>query len=364
LFDFEIPDDAYTGYGTLLATNLSGLPVIVRFDGTEPNYYDGSLYDPSDTPRVYFALPQEPATFFDNSTEPAKKLLCNAVVSLLPECWLIGDIDCNRIVDINDLSELTAQWLQSVPPESNSPPVDIVVDGHVNGEDLSLMSAFWLEGSDANAPSPNPSEWKDIPEIQDGGFITMEAKKAEDDLHGVQYIFECVNNPALSSGWQYSKFYTPTDLPIGINLSFQTKSRDTSSRFNETVASTINTVRTDGLFYYAADASAAVALDSEHFIMSDDEHNFLQVYSWDMPESDPNSATDISAALTLDAEHPEADIEGATWFNNRIFWIGSHGRNKDGKYWESRYNFFATTIAPDGSATVDGVYDNLIDALI
>ncbi|MHC5162404.1 MAG: hypothetical protein ACYSO4_04715 [Planctomycetota bacterium] len=36
LFDFEIPDDAYTGYGTLLATNLSGLPVIVRFDGTEP----------------------------------------------------------------------------------------------------------------------------------------------------------------------------------------------------------------------------------------------------------------------------------------------------------------------------------------
>ena len=366
LFDFEIPDDAYTGYGTLLATNLSGLPVIVRFDGTEPNYYDGSLYDPNNTPRIYFALPQEPVTFFDNATTPAKKLLCNAVVSLLPECWLIGDIDCNRIVDMNDLSELSAQWLLESPPDSNWLPADIVPDGKVDTKDLSQVGASWLEGFDPNTPLPNPSEWTNdgIPAIQDGGFITMEAKKAEDDLHGVQYIFECLNNPVLSSNWQYSKEYKPANLPIGVDLSFQTKSRDTSSRFNETSSSSIETVRTDGLFYYAADASAAVALDSERFIMSDDEHNYLQVYCWDQPESEPNKATDISSALTLDTEHPEADIEGATWFNNRIFWIGSHGRNKDGKYWESRYNFFATTIAPDGSATVDGVYDNLIDALI
>ncbi|MHC4288617.1 MAG: DUF3616 domain-containing protein [Planctomycetota bacterium] len=366
LFDFEIPDDAYTGYGTLLATNLSGLPVIVRFDGTEPNYYDGSLYDPNNTPRIYFALPQEPVTFFDNATTPAKKLLCNAVVSLLPECWLIGDIDCNRIVDMNDLSELSAQWLLESPPDSNWLPADIVPDGKVDTKDLSQVGASWLEGFDPNTPLPNPSEWTNdgIPAIQDGGFITMEAKKAEDDLHGVQYIFECLNNPVLSSNWQYSKEYKPANLPIGVDLSFQTKSRDTSSRFNETSGSSIETVRTDGLFYYAADASAAVALDSERFIMSDDEHNYLQVYCWDQPESEPNKATDISSALTLDTEHPEADIEGATWFNNRIFWIGSHGRNKDGKYWESRYNFFATTIAPDGSATVDGVYDNLIDALI
>ncbi|MHC4834918.1 MAG: DUF3616 domain-containing protein [Planctomycetota bacterium] len=366
LFDFEIPDDAYTGYGTLLATNLSGLPVIVRFDGTEPNYYDGSLYDPNNTPRIYFALPQEPVTFFDNATTPAKKLLCNAVVSLLPECWLIGDIDCNRIVDMNDLSELSAQWLLESPPDSNWLPADIVPDGKVDTKDLSQVGASWLEGFDPNTPLPNPSEWTNdgIPAIQDGGFITMEAKKAEDDLHGVQYIFECLNNPVLSSNWQYSKEYKPANLPVGVDLSFQTKSRDTSSRFNETSSSSIETVRTDGLFYYAADASAAVALDSERFIMSDDEHNYLQVYCWDQPESEPNKATDISSALTLDTEHPEADIEGATWFNNRIFWIGSHGRNKDGKYWESRYNFFATTIAPDGSATVDGVYDNLIDALI
>ena len=364
--DFEIPDEPYAGNGTPLATDSSGLPVIVRFDGTEPNYYDGSLYDPNNTPRIYFALPQEPVTFFDNATTPAKKLLCNAVVSLLPECWLIGDIDCNRIVDMNDLSELSAQWLLESPPDSNWLPADIVPDGKVDTKDLSQVGASWLEGFDPNTPLPNPSEWTNdgIPAIQDGGFITMEAKKAEDDLHGVQYIFECLNNPVLSSNWQYSKEYKPANLPVGVDLSFQTKSRDTSSRFNETSGSSIETVRTDGLFYYAADASAAVALDSERFIMSDDEHNYLQVYCWDQPESEPNKATDISSALTLDTEHPEADIEGATWFNNRIFWIGSHGRNKDGKYWESRYNFFATTIAPDGSATVDGVYDNLIDALI
>lgn len=362
--DFELPDEPYTGNGSLLATDLSGLPTLVRFDGSEPNYYDGSFYDPNNTPRIYFALPQEPAVFFDNASVSAKKLLCNAVASLLPECWLIGDIDCNRIVDMTDYSILSAQWLEDIIPDNNALSADIVEDGHVNSEDLSLISDFWLEGTDANAPQPNPSEWKFIPEIQDGGLITMEAKKATDDLHGVQYSFECVNNPALSSGWQYSKNYTPDNLPTGVNLSFQTKSRDTSGRFNETNCSTIETVRTDGLFYYAADASSAVALDSERFIMSDDEHNYLQVYYWDQPESEPNQATDISPALTLDPLHPEVDIEGATWFNNRIFWIGSHGRSKNGDYWKSRYNFFATTIAPDGTVSVDGVYDNLIDDLI
>ena len=147
-----------------------------------------------------------------------------------------------------------------------------------------------------------------------------------------------------------------------MNLSFQAKTRDTSSGFNETLPSSAETM--GGLFYHAADASAAVALDEQRFIMADDENNVLRVYNWNQPASDSNTETDISAALTLDSEHPEADIEGATWFNNRIFWITSHGRSKNGDYWQSRYNFFATTIDPNGFATVDGVYDNLIDDLI
>jgi hypothetical protein len=46
----------------------------------------------------------------------------------------------------------------------------------------------------------------------------------------------------------------------------------------------------------------------------------------------------------VDPKHPEADIEGAARVGDRIYWIASHGRNKDGKLRSSRYRFFATDI--------------------
>ena len=363
-FDFDVPDEFYTGNGTLVATNPYGLAVIVRFYGDEGSYYDGSLYDPNNTPRIYFALPEVPATFFANATEPAKQLLRNAITSLLDECWLAGDINCDRIVDMNDLLELSGQWLEEPVLPTEPLSADIVPDGNVNLFDFGLLAGFWLEGFDTVAPLPDPAEWTDVPMVHDGGSITMKAKNTDDNLHGVQYNFECMENPLYSSGWQYEREYVPADLPLGTSLSFQAKARDTSSRLNETQPSSTESVRTDGLFYRASDASAAVALDGERFILADDEINSLQVYYWDRPGSDPNIGTDVSSALTLDIWHPEADIEGATWFNGRVFWIASHGRSRFGDYWASRYNFFATTIGPDGSATVDGVYSDLIDDLI
>jgi len=366
--NFSVPDDPYAGNGTLVATDPNGLSVIVRFDGDGGSYYDGSLYVP-EFPRIYFALPLEPATFFAHATAEAKQLLRNAIDSLLPECWLAGDINCDRVVDMEDLLELCRQWLEEPASQGEWLAADIVPDGDVNLIDFGLLSAFWLEGFDETTPSPDPAEWKDEPAIQDGGFITMKAKKTDDDLHGVQYYYECIENALWSSGWQYEREYIPDNLPLGTTLSFQTKTRDTSSRLNETQASSTETVRTDGLFYKSADASAAMALDGERFIMADDELGdddeiYLQVYYWDMPGSDPNVETDISSELTLNVNHPEPDIEGATWFNGRIFWITSHGRNRFGDYWSSRYNFFATTVATDGTVTVDGVYTDLTDALI
>ena len=363
-YDFSVPDESYTGNGTLLATDSSGLPAIVRFDGNEPNYYDGSLYDPNGSLRIYFSLPAEPAIFFANATDPAKQLLQNAITWLLPECWLPGDIDCNRMVDMKDFSELSAKWLYETPGGSEPPPADIIPDGIVNADDLEMLAAFWLEGFDNTAPLPNPAEWTDKPTIQDGGFIQMKAKNTDDDLHGVQYFFECVEIPLYSSSWQFEREYIPATLPIGMDISFQAKTRDTSSRLNETFPSSAETVRTDGLFYHAADASAAVALDGQRFIMADDENSVLRVYNWNLPNSNPIHETDVSTAIGVDSSHPESDIEGATWFNNRVFWITSHGRSRDGHYWSSRYRFFATTIAPDGLATVDGVYADLIDDLI
>jgi hypothetical protein len=358
--DVAVSDAPYAGYGTAMAVEGTGLPVIVRYDGGEPAYYDGSLYAPGGAPRIFLALPDEPETFFVHAAPAAKQLLRNAVTALLAECWLPGDIDCDRDVDLQDFAALSGEWLDPIPPLS----ADIVPDSQVNLDDFALLALYWLEGFDTTPPSPDPFDWTTPPAIQDGGFIQMKAKTAEDTLHGVQYYFECLETGLYSSGWQYDRQYTPAGLPIGTDLSFRAKARDTSSRFNETHFSSIQTARTDGLFYYAADASAAVALDDHRFMMADDEFNILQVYDWNAPASDPIAQTDISTEIGAETEHPEADIEGATWYNGRIFWITSHGRSREGDYWPSRYRFFATAVAPDGTAVVEGVYANLIDDLI
>jgi len=117
-------------------------------------------------------------------------------------------------------------------------------------------------------------------------------------------------------------------------------------------------------FYGSADASAAVALDGQRFIMADDENNILRVYDWNQPGSEPICQTDISVDIGSDPKYPEADIEGAAWLNNRIFWITSHGRSKKGAYRQGRCRFFATSVDPNGMTTIEGVYANLIDNLI
>jgi hypothetical protein len=72
---------------------------------------------------------------------------------------------------MKDLSELCAQWLAS----TGALLADIIPDGSVNGDDLNLLAEYWLAGVDLIPPLPNPSEWTDIPAIQDGGFIRTAA---------------------------------------------------------------------------------------------------------------------------------------------------------------------------------------------
>jgi hypothetical protein len=97
------------------------------------------------------------------------------------------------------------------------------------------------------------------------------------------------------------------------------------------------------VFRGASDASAAVAVHQNQFVVADDENNVLRVYQ--MFDGDkPAFACDMTAFLETDAEHPEVDIEGAARIGDRIYWISSHGRNKEGKFRSNRYRFFATAI--------------------
>jgi len=92
----------------------------------------------------------------------------------------------------------------------------------------------------------------------------------------------------------------------------------------------------------ASDASAAVALGDDLFVVADDENNILRVYRTGTEA--PVYSYDMSGFLGIEEDHPEADIEGATKAGRRVYWITSHGRNKDGKTRPNRYRFFATEI--------------------
>lgn len=99
---------------------------------------------------------------------------------------------------------------------------------------------------------------------------------------------------------------------------------------------------TETTFYGLADASAAVFLAGRHFAVADDESNELRIYEVGIPERP--ASTLVLGYLPVETKSPEADIEGAARVGDRVYWITSHGRNKDGKPRPNRYAFFATRV--------------------
>src|SRR6185295_9197605 len=89
------------------------------------------------------------------------------------------------------------------------------------------------------------------------------------------------------------------------------------------------------------DASAAVALDENHFAVADDEGNILRIYK--RGEAEPTRDYDVGKFLG-NSKHTESDLEGAARIGDRIYWISSHGRNREGEVAPHRQRFFATEI--------------------
>lgn len=100
----------------------------------------------------------------------------------------------------------------------------------------------------------------------------------------------------------------------------------------------------EGPFIYKGicNASAGAALDSDHFVVANDEDNVLRVYRHDT-DAWPVQSVDLSAFLQVEPNEPETDLEGAARLGDRIYWITSHGRSKNGKFRPSRHRIFATS---------------------
>jgi Protein of unknown function (DUF3616) len=114
------------------------------------------------------------------------------------------------------------------------------------------------------------------------------------------------------------------------------------------------------------DASAAVSLAPGIFIVANDEDNILRVYKPDTSQ-EPIYTFDLDSFLAVTTKNSEADIEGATRIGANIYWITSHGTNKDGKVRPNRHRLFAIEVkVGDGQITVVPVgkpYADLVNDL-
>ena len=113
------------------------------------------------------------------------------------------------------------------------------------------------------------------------------------------------------------------------------------------------------------EASAAVAVGPDHFLVADDNDSTLRLYARNDPK--PVSATDFSTALGVKPT-TKTDIEGAASIGNRIYWITSHGRHSSGEERPQRRRFFATDVTGQGGSTkltlAGKVYVGLVDDLL
>lgn len=97
------------------------------------------------------------------------------------------------------------------------------------------------------------------------------------------------------------------------------------------------------------DASAGIALRGGMFVAANDEDNTLRLYRADR-HGEPVASFDLSRYLEVGPAQLESDLEGAVRIKDRIYWIGSHGRNRNGHWRRGRHVFFATDIHDDGQA--------------
>lgn len=125
------------------------------------------------------------------------------------------------------------------------------------------------------------------------------------------------------------------------------------------------------LFEGAVDGSAAAEVGDGFFVGATDEDNDLRLY--DVKGGPPIKTLDagieraVKEALGRD-NIKECDLEGAAKIGDLIFWIGSHGRNRNGTEEKERQVLFATKLTGVGenaSLEIAGkVYTHLLDDLL
>lgn len=92
-----------------------------------------------------------------------------------------------------------------------------------------------------------------------------------------------------------------------------------------------------------ANASAAVPVGTNLFLTGADDDNVIKLYRTDVGGK-PLLQFDPSPWLQLEGRSRDVNIEGAARIGDLVYWLGSHGRNKDGRPRPNRQRLFATRL--------------------
>lgn len=113
----------------------------------------------------------------------------------------------------------------------------------------------------------------------------------------------------------------------------------------------------------AADASTAVALDGQFMLVGDDEGNAWRVYN----REGGQALKEIDFGAYLGIGGAELDLEASTRVGDTLFFIGSHGNNKNGVDQNNREWLASAKIAGTGAGTTltfTGKFNGLEAALV
>ncbi len=101
------------------------------------------------------------------------------------------------------------------------------------------------------------------------------------------------------------------------------------------------------VYHGMCDASGGVVVNSNRFIVANDEDNVLRVYD-SHAGGPPVQEFNMNSFLELEPGSPETDLEAGARIGDRAYWMSSHGRNANGKRRPNRCRFFATDISVRG----------------
>lgn len=124
-------------------------------------------------------------------------------------------------------------------------------------------------------------------------------------------------------------------------------------------------VQTPGKYQSTCDGSGAIAIDGRHFLDVNDETQTIRIYTQGA-QATPVQQLDVSGALGLSSSD-ETDMEDAARVGNRVYVVGSHGRDKSGNLELTRYKFFGIDLAgavPSLTMAVAGSYGDLLVDLL